>query len=256
MLYSSIKDIQEKFVELYEEDDKQYDTLEILGASFIANADSIFGTPNKQYRLAEVDWYDTQVRNVNKLQDFYGKIPVIWKTHAANNAGDINSNYGWMIYSKENGSQYDFALRELKENPNSRRATMIYQNPFMHTEYRRDGINDFCCTNAVTYYIKEDPNKGTVVNAVVQMRSNDAVFGYMNDVYWQRKVLDRLAIDLSLESGIIIWQAQSLHVYPRHYHLIEEYINQSYDDEPSNIDEDDGSWLASAGMGTDEDYGG
>ena len=62
-----------------------------------------------------------------------------------------------------------------------------------------------------------------MIHAVVQMRSNDAVFGYINDLFWQRTVLRRLCKDLGYEEGQIVWQAQSLHVYPRHFHLIDDY---------------------------------
>ena len=196
--------------------------LELLGASFHADEASIFGNPNKEYMVAEVDWYDSQECNVNKLNDLYGKVPVIWKEHAANTRGEINSNYGWCVYSKENGSQYDNVLRELKTNPHSRRATMIYTRPSMHNDDREDGKNDFICTNAVTYYIRDDK-----LYTVVQMRSNDVVFGYMNDYYWATRVSDRLAVDLDVEVGNMIWQSQSLHIYPRHFHHVKKWCEDN-----------------------------
>jgi thymidylate synthase len=77
-------------------------------------------------------------------------------------------------------------------------------------------MNDFICTNAVSYYVEND-----VLNAVVQMRSNDAVYGYKNDLAWQKEVLRMLASDLEMEPGKIIWQVQNLHVYERHYDYLE-----------------------------------
>lgn len=194
-------------------------TIEILNAAFIADEDSIFGKPNEHYQRAEVKWYDSQSLNVNDLAEHYGKVPVIWKEHAANSEGEINSNYGYLIYSKAAGSQYNNVYRELKTNPESRRATMIYTDHYMHEKYREDGKNDFVCTNAVTYYIRDKQ-----LHAAVSMRSNDAVFGYMNDLYWQKRVLIRLSNDLNIDIGSIMWHAQSLHVYERHYHHIEKWI--------------------------------
>ena len=198
--------------------------LEIIGASFVANEDSIFGNPNKDYMIAEKDWYDSQILNTNKLQDLYGKVPAIRKHHAANTRGEINSNYGWCVYSEENGSQYDCVLRELKNNPMSRRGTMIYTRPSMHSDHDRAGINDFICTNAVTYYVRDN-----TMYTVVQMRSNDAVFGYMNDLYWARAVAQRLACDLdeNLEVADILWQAQNIHMYPRHLHHVEAWCKEN-----------------------------
>ena len=45
--------------------------------------------------LAEIDWYKSQSLNINDLGELYGKVPVIWKEHAANTKGEINSNYGY-----------------------------------------------------------------------------------------------------------------------------------------------------------------
>ena len=82
-------------------------------------------------------------------------------------------------------------------------------------EYFENGKNDFICTNAVTYYIRNDE-----LQSVVQMRSNDVVFGYKNDYAWQQYVLKQLANDLNIEPGYITWQVQNLHVYERHFHLV------------------------------------
>jgi thymidylate synthase len=118
-------------------------------------------------------------------------------------------------------------LDELLNNPDGRRASMIYNRPSIWVEFGENGKNDFICTNAVTYYIRDG-----LLHAVVQMRSNDVVFGYKNDYAWQRHVLERLAHDYTtldmydngnvVEPGQIIWQVQNLHVYERHFHLVEK----------------------------------
>jgi len=59
------------------------------------------------------------------------------------------------------------------------------------------------------------------LQAVVQMRSNDVVFGYKNDYAWQQNVLESLSQDLGINPGFITWQVQNLHVYERHFHLVE-----------------------------------
>jgi thymidylate synthase len=59
------------------------------------------------------------------------------------------------------------------------------------------------------------------------MRSNDAVFGYDNDVHWAMYVQKMLAQRLLVEVGDIIWTATNLHVYQRHFKFIEELMNAS-----------------------------
>jgi thymidylate synthase len=55
------------------------------------------------------------------------------------------------------------------------------------------------------------------------MRSNDAVFGYKNDYAWQKTVAAKLAKDLDIVVGDIIWHAGSLHLYESQFYLIEHF---------------------------------
>jgi|TARA_B110000908_G_C10169760_1_gene410222 thymidylate synthase len=188
-------------------------TIEMIGATFIADEDYVIRKPAYKYIERELEWYKSQSLNVN---DIPGETPQIWKS-IASTEGMINSNYGWCIYSKENGSQYHNVLRELKNNPNSRRATMIYNRPSMHVDMSRDGMNDFMCTYANTFYIRDGKLESHYL-----MRSNDAVFGYNNDYAWAKHVQNELASDLGVESGKLIWTASNFHVYERHFNFIEE----------------------------------
>lgn len=212
-------------------------TIEIIGASFVADSETLFGTVNSDYITREEAWYDSMSLNVN---DIPGGPPAIW-TAVADKDGFINSNYGWCIYSPENVltdlqlasippgategymSQYKYVLQELKYNPMSRRATMIYTRPTMWLDYNKNGRSDFMCTVDVQYVIREG-----AVHAIVRMRSNDAVFGFKNDRNWQQHVLEKLTAELNAdlgsnyEVGKLYWHAGSLHVYARHYHLVDE----------------------------------
>ena len=195
-------------------------TVEIMNASFFANEPAIFGTVNEDYVKRELEWYKSQSLNVN---DIPGGPPEIWKM-VASSTGRINSNYGWCIYSFENGDQFTKVVDELSVNPDSRRAVMIYTRPNMHYQYNTGGMSDFMCTNTVQYMIRN--NK---LHAMVYMRSNDAVFGYKNDYAWQKHVLLEVWEYLrhafskfdTLGLGDIYWNVASLHVYERHFKFID-----------------------------------
>lgn len=195
-------------------------TVEIMNASFFANQPAIFGTVNEDYVRRELEWYKSQSLNVN---DIPGGPPEIWKM-VASSTGRINSNYGWCIYSFENGDQFTKVVDELSVNPDSRRAVMIYTRPNMHYQYNTGGMSDFMCTNTVQYMIRN--NK---LHAMVYMRSNDAVFGYKNDYAWQKHVLLEVWEYLrhafskfdTLGLGDIYWNVASLHVYERHFKFID-----------------------------------
>jgi len=190
--------------------------LELLGVSFLANEPFIFGTPNQEYIDAEIEWYESCSGSVDTLFDMYGKRVAIWDS-IADDDGYVNSNYGQLIYTWRgvSESQYMKVFRELKRDPQSRKAVMIYTDPKIHDTWNYNGMSDFYCTNVVQYQIRHG-----FLTAVVQMRSNDAVFGYNNDYAWQRHVLEKLANDLKVQPGNIIWQVGNMHVYERHLELV------------------------------------
>ena len=199
-------------------------TIEMLGSSFSADEPSIFGVPNEEYINAEILWYMSHSPNINDIYSGDREPPLAWK-YSANQYGEINSHYGLLIYSDKYFHQYGMVLDELIRNKDSRRASMIYQRPSIWLDYEENGKNDFICTNAVTYYIRDSK-----LHAVVQMRSNDVVFGYKNDYAWQLYVLKQLIKDYNdfhslyedsqISIGNITWQVQNLHVYEKHFDLV------------------------------------
>ena len=229
MIHENTKDIKHYFINALAKEDFIIDrsgqkTIELIGANFFADQPTIFGEPNASYIEIEKAWYESQSTNVNWITETYNRnVPEAWKL-AANQFGQINSNYGHLIYSDKYHNQYGQVLDELLTNPDGRRASMIYTRPSIWMEYNEDGKNDFICTNAVTYYIRDN-----YLQSVVQMRSNDVVFGYKNDYAWQLYVLEQMVKDYNdckedgtpeLKVGDIIWQVQNLHVYERHFHLV------------------------------------
>jgi thymidylate synthase len=215
----TIKEIREAFVEKLEEADYVNGTIELLGESFIADEDSIFGKVNQDYVDRELTWYLSESLSVS---DIPGGAPRIWVEHASNNL-EINSNYGYLIFNENNGRQYINVLSKLLADETTRQGTMIYTRPTMHKDWNRDDMSDFVCTNTVQYLIRDGK-----LDVVVQMRSNDVVFGYRNDYAWQKYVRDMLVKDLrsfdrDIEPGTIYWNAASLHIYSRHYKLVTHY---------------------------------
>lgn len=160
-------------------------TIEMLGASFLADEPAIFGEVNEEYVNAELEWYKSESTNINTLAEIYGKSPVAWQ-YSANKYGEINSNYGTLVFGNKYHNQFENALSELLLNPDSRRAQMVYNRPSIWEEFNENGKNDFICTNAQTVYIRDGK-----LHMVSQMRSNDVVFGYKNDYAWARYLMNK-----------------------------------------------------------------
>ena len=151
----TVSDIRKHFIgELddgaYTIDKTGQKTIELIGASFLADEPAIFGTPNREYIDREIDWYCSGSTNI---RDIYGgdtDPPQAWQ-YAANEHGEINSNYGKLIFDDIYYRQYENVVCELADsNDTTRRATMVYNRPSIWTEYQDGGKNDFICTNAVT----------------------------------------------------------------------------------------------------------
>ena len=129
-----------------------------------------------------------------------------------------------------------YALHTLLKDIHSRQAVMLYTRPSMQKEANENGRHDFMCTYAVQCFLNEVTNDqgddGLELKYIVFMRSNDAVFGFDNDVIWHKYVAEKLAKDIEAKLNNdsfkfvtvapIEWNAASLHVYERHFKYLEE----------------------------------
>ena len=67
-----VNDIREYFIgelndEAFTTDKTGQNTIELLGASFLADEPAIFGNPNDEYISSEIDWYVSGSTNVNDI---------------------------------------------------------------------------------------------------------------------------------------------------------------------------------------------
>lgn len=231
-------------------------TIEIVNASFIADEESIFGEVNWDYVKREEEWYNSMSRSVHSIP---GGAPQIWKA-VADKDGLINSNYGWAIYSPENGFIPDTKLQHW----HSPEEVAYFEGVMLNWTTRFTNAEDIIACQRSSQYsktleeLKKNPEsrraimihtrpsmwldynlngrsdfmctnavqyliRDGAVHAVVQMRSNDGWAGYRNDRAWQQHVLEKLAGDLGLPAGNLYWNVGSLHIYARNYYLVDYY---------------------------------
>lgn len=227
--YFDSEDIIKMLKEKYKK--QQFDSLgniSILSASFVVTTDDMLKEPNEEYIQRELEWYLSESLNVN---DIPGKTPKIWE-QVSDKDGFINSNYGWTTFSKENYSQFDKVLEELsKNNKYSRQGVIIFIRPTMHEDSKRNGMHDFICTYCYNFKIEKDIDRIDKLYMMVNMRSNDCVFGYLNDKGFADYVFNRMLNELQktypeLQKGVMFWKADNFHVYPRHFKYLEETIEE------------------------------
>jgi thymidylate synthase len=219
---SNTSDIAQEFKHLYKEgtfrEGRYGKTVEIQNAHFLADKDWIIREPNYDYAKREIQWYESQSLYV---RDIPGDVPKIWQM-CADKDGKINSNYGWCIWSKENGNQLDYCIKRLVDDPHTREACMIYNRPSMQIDCNLNGMHDFMCTYSTQVFLNEIDDNKYKLDYTVFMRSNDAVFGYTSDFLWHKYVQSLIVDLLNKENlnvilGDMVWNAASLHVYERHF---------------------------------------
>lgn len=199
---------------------------EILGFTALFAYDAHITGTNEKYVKNEIDWYLSQDLNIIGHEGIENN--PTWKRCASEN-GNVNSNYGWCIFSADNSFQYDRALEALCENKNTRQAIMVYTRPEINTECC-DGVNaryDMICTCYTSSLIRDNKLLHTV-----HMRSNDVWYGLRNDLAWQQWVQKKLHGDLlacypDLELGAINWHADSLHLYKNTVDKVKEYLEKT-----------------------------
>lgn len=227
--------LQNVFVEFYRQimasefviDRTGEKTVEILGLRLeldpcqtLLNFYDLRKSPEK-YIQKEIEWYDSQDLCVKDI----GQHAKMWLNVCSKDEHQtVNSNYGYLIYNKENFNQYENVLNELIKNSFSRRAIMIYNRPSMHYEYNENGKCDFVCTLGHQFFIRNDK-----LVSLVEMRSTDMIFGFFSDFPWFATVQNRLLKDLqktytNLTMGKIIWISNSAHLYEKHFPILNEII--------------------------------
>jgi thymidylate synthase len=154
----------------------------------------------EDYAEAEWQWYLSGDPSVSQLGKLFGSIPPIWEKMADVN-GKVNSNYG---YQWERNNQLEIIIEMLKQNPDTRQATIsIYDGKEI-----KDYDNDTPCTYAVQFTILNGR-----LDMCVTMRSNDLWFGFCNDQYCFSRLQEMVSKRLNINPGVYYHFAHNIHLY-------------------------------------------
>lgn len=161
-----------------------------------------------KYLSAETLWYLSQDYTDNVI-GLYGSL---WKRIAEDHV--LNSNYGNLIFD----SQFKWMIDTLSDDITSRRA-ILNINRWYH---KHKVPNDLPCTMFMQFIVRHN-----YLNCYVFMRSNDLIYGATYDVPFfcmihrlVHLILRRKHFGLKL--GQYIHYATSLHVYERHYKMLND----------------------------------
>ena len=185
--------------------------------------DKNFQTP-KKYVKAELDWYKSMDLSIIGHEGIESN-PTWQSCCTKDEKKEINSNYGWCVFSEENGSQYDNCLEVLKKDKTTRNAIIMYNRPEIYKDYKRNGMHDMICTLYSHFFIRHNR-----LYMIHNMRSNDVRYGFIcSDLAWNCFVYQNMYEDLKstypdLKVGTIIWTSDSMHLYSRHFDDLKNYV--------------------------------
>jgi len=112
--------------------------------------------------------------------------------------------------------QIPFILRELKRNPDSRRAVIDVRDWRHDTKEDNDSP---ACLQHIQYFIRGDK-----LHCKVLFRSNDAVKATFMNAFALVLMQERLAFELGVEMGSYTHRANSFHAYEKDFKLLEKYV--------------------------------
>ena len=193
-----------------------------------------------KYLLGEFIWY----ANGSNLPDHILPYAKFWDTIRNSGTepgypkGTINSNYGnrlfgfawkelpaFQCYDTGAGGawpidQWADTIKLLKRDKDTRQAIMNIHVP----SDRHEGNKDVPCTLTLHWFIRDDH-----LCLIVNMRSNDVILGFTNDVFQFTMLQEAMLVNLKeaypdLELGYYFHNAGSMHIYDRHFDMAEKII--------------------------------
>lgn len=200
------KNAQEAFENIYDliiKDGVIYSETKCLfniGFYMLSPEDNIINTSWRKfkpdYAEQEWQWYLSGNKSANKIAE---KAKIWYK--CMDKYGFVNSNYGAHWYE---GNQLDYVINELKQNPQSRRASISIYN----AKNRYNFENDTPCTYAINFCIIKNQLCMNVL-----MRSNDLWYGFANDQYCFSKLQQMIAKELNIKTGWYYHFTNNMHLY-------------------------------------------
>lgn len=173
-----------------------------------------------RYGIGEWLWYDRESNSLEEIA-YYSKF---WNK-VSDNGETVNSAYGYRIRGSDRNiplDQWVFIRDELKRDKDSRRAICIIASPYDMIA----ATKDFPCTVYLQFVIREGK-----LHLLVNMRSNDLVLGFANDVFAFTLMQEKMLVELQLKypelkMGNYHHFAGSMHIYANKYDLVEAALAQ------------------------------
>ena len=155
-----------------------------------------------------------------KSNDIHDLHSHVWDAWADEN-GTIGKAYGYQLGVKHRYAdgwfdQVDRVLKDLKENPASRR---MLTNLFNHHDLSEMGL--YPCAYSMTFNVT-----GNTLNAILNQRSQDMLTASNWNVCQYAVLVHMMAQVSGLQAGELVHVIADCHIYDRHIPLVEKLIQR------------------------------
>ena len=170
------------------------------------------------YVIAELLWY----LSADDKTDWIANYSSFWNS-ISDDGTTANSAYGARIFKPHpriaggTFSQWDYIKEELKNDPDSRRAVVHIRSPWDSVKAKLD----VPCTLSLQFFIRDEK-----LHLVAHMRSSDLILGIAYDVPAFTLMQELMARELGIGMGSYTHVSNSLHIYERHFGMVEEMISR------------------------------
>ena len=177
--------------------------------------------------MDEVLWiYQKKSNNVNDLNSH------IWDSWA-DESGSIGKAYGYQVgqvsrYADGDYDQMDRVLKDLKENPFSRR---IMTNLYTFADLSEMNLYP-CAFNAIYNVTQEAGKDKPTLNLLLVQRSQDILAANNWNVCQYAILLMMVAQVSGMEAGELVHMIADAHIYDRHVDIVKELISRPTFDAP------------------------
>lgn len=164
---------------------------------------------NPFFHLVETDWMMNGERYVKRLLDYNPRM-----LEYAND-GILNAAYGYRWREHFKYDQLEWIANKLQQDPTTRQAVLTMWDPVDdHWVYVKDRA---CNTHA--YFRVVDGR----LNCLVCNRSNDVIWGALGaNIVHLTYMMEWVANRSGYKLGIYQVMSNNLHIYERHWHLLED----------------------------------
>lgn len=160
------------------------------------------------FAFGELLWY-LNGKNDLETMEYYSRM----MGKFSDDGKTLNSAYGYRMFGDHpqiGFNQWKEVVERLREDRDSRQAII-----HLHTPNNKP-TKDEVCTLSLQFLIREDR-----LDMVVNMRSNDIVWGFTYDVFNFTTFQELMANELQVEVGTYYHNAASMHIYEKDYYLLE-----------------------------------